>query len=199
MKRIALFFLIAITGISVHAVNSLSDRDEIVWFGLDYSLVRFIGFSDQFSDLENIRERYFRSWNELILMESDKYDLKGAFGVREVSYDVERAITRSQERDMDGILQSSSYRIEESQVTGMIGAYTDPSDNRIGALMVMETLNKIEEEVTLWLVTFEISSGEVLHIRRFVEEPGGFGFRNYWARGYYNVIKNLKNSPLKPL
>lgn len=181
------------------ATGLRSDVDEVVWFGLDYSLVRFIGFSDQFSDLPKIRDQFFRSWNELILAESEKYDLKGAFGVRKVTYEIDHALERSQEIDVDQVLQSKSYRIDEDQVRSVVSDYTDPSDGRVGSLLVMETLNKIDEEQTMWLVFFEISSGEVLYIGRHVEKPGGFGFRNYWARGYYNLIIGLKDSYRKPI
>jgi hypothetical protein len=181
------------------ALGHKADVDEVVWFGLDYSLVRFIGFSDQFSDLPKIRETYFRSWNELILSESEKYDLEGAFGVSRVTYEIDHAIARSQEVNLDQILQSKAYGIDEGQVRKVVKDYTDPSDDRVGSLLVMETLNKIDEEQSMWLVFFRISSGETLYIERHVEKPGGFGFRNYWARGYYNLIKNLKDSNRKPV
>ena len=38
-----------------------SSVNELVWFGIDYSLVKFIGVSDDFSDLRDIQERIFRS------------------------------------------------------------------------------------------------------------------------------------------
>jgi hypothetical protein len=168
MKRLSFLILLGSIGFLGYAGNCSAAPDEIVWFGIDYTLVKFIGVSDQFSDLREIQEHYFRSWNELVVVESEKYDIKGAFGVRDVTYQMEKSISRSEKRDMGGIV-------------------------------FMETLNKIDEEVTMWLVCFKISTGDVLYIRRFVEKPGGFGFRNYWARGYYNVIKGLKESSLKPL
>jgi hypothetical protein len=199
MKRLSFLILLGSIGFLGYAGNCSAAPDEIVWFGIDYTLVKFIGVSDQFSDLREIQEHYFRSWNELVVVESEKYDIKGAFGVRDVTYQMEKSISRSEKRDMGGIVQIGSYRVDESQVVALISEYTDPSDQRFGAIFFMETLNKIDEEVTMWLVCFKISTGDVLYIRRFVEKPGGFGFRNYWARGYYNVIKGLKESSLKPL
>lgn len=171
-----------------------ASQDEIVWFGLDYTQVRFIGGHSAFSDLQNIQEHYFRSWNELIMMESDKYDLKAAFGVRKVTYEMEYAITQSMQRDMGNIRQLDSYNIDEDIVADVVWKYTDTSDGRTGALFVMETLNKIEEESTMWLAVFNISTGEIYHLRRYAGKPGGFGFRNYWARSYYNILKSLRLS-----
>jgi hypothetical protein len=201
MKKIGLCIMILLgtVGIFGHAQGNNSTQDEITWFGLDYSLVKFIGFSSDFSDLENIRGHYFRSWNELIQMESDKYDIRGALGVREVSYEMEIAIARSEQRDMGDIIQTDSYSIDSRQLASVITTYTNHSMDRIGALIVMETLNKIQEESTMWLAVFNISTGEILHIKRYSGKPGGFGFRNYWARSYYNVLKSLKESPRKPI
>ena len=201
MKKIGfcIMILLGSTGIFGHAPGNHSAQDEVTWFGLDYSLVKFIGFSSDFSDLENIRGHYFRSWNELIQMESNKYDICGALGVREVSYKMEVAIARSEQRDMGNILQTESYSIDSRQLASVVAAYTNTSEVRTGALFVMETLNKIQEESTMWLAVFNISTGEILHIKRYSGKPGGFGFRNYWARSYYNVLKSLKESPSKPL
>ena len=49
--------------------------DEVVWYGLDYSLVKFIGMSQDFNDIDRIQSFFFRNWNELILTETKKYDL----------------------------------------------------------------------------------------------------------------------------
>jgi hypothetical protein len=200
MKKIGLCIMILLgsMGIFGHAPGNNSAQEEITWFGLDYSLVKFIGLSSDFSDLENIRTHYFRSWNELIQMESDKYDIRGAFGVSEVSYEMEFAIARSEKRDMGDILQTDSYIIDSRQLASVITTYTNHSVDRVGALFIMETLNKIQEESTMWLAVFNIATGEIIHIKRYTGKPGGFGFRNYWARSYYNVLKSLKESPRKP-
>jgi len=194
MKTFLAVLFMGSMGLIGQSAGSPASQDEIVWFGLDYTQVRFIGSHSAFSDLQNIREHYFRSWNELIKMESKKYNLKSAFGVRKVIYEMEYAITQSMQRDMDNIRQLDSYSIDEDRVADVVWKYTDTSDGRTGALFVMETLNKMEEKSTMWLAVFNISTGEIYHLRRYTGKPGGFGFRNYWARCYYNVLKSLRLS-----
>lgn len=172
-----------------------SSVDELVWFGLDYSLVKFIGVRDDFSDLRDIQERIFRSWNELFLAEKDKYNVQSAFGVNRVDFQMEFAIKQSENRDMEGILQTGGYSIDKDQVAEVVLKYTDTSDDRIGALFVMETLNKLDQVSTMWVAVFNISTGEMIRLERFAGKPGGFGFRNYWARGYYNVLNNIRTLP----
>ncbi len=197
MNKLAILFLMGSLSFTSRAGEPLYSSNELVWFGIDYTLVQFIGSRDQFNDLPKIRENYFRSWNELIMIEKDKYDLMTAFSVTKISYEMENTIRRSQERDMDGIVQTGSYSIEEDRVKGVVRLNTDPSVNRVGAMLVMETLNKLEQKSTMWLAVFNIASGEILYMKRYSGAVSGFGFRNYWARSYYNVISNLRVTPRK--
>jgi hypothetical protein len=165
--------------------------DEVIWFGLDYTQVKFIGASDQFNDLEAIQHNYFRSWNELIVNESSKYDLKRAFKITNLIYALDSAIARSERRDMKDIVQMNKYELSENQVAEIVNAYADPAISKVGAIFVMETLNKLAVEETMWLAFFQVSTGQVFHTERLIGLPKGFGFRNYWAGGYYRAITEL--------
>ncbi len=198
MKKLALFILIGNLWFSCHAAGPFQVTDELVWFGIDYTLVKFIGTPDQFSDLPKIQSYYFRSWNELILTEKDKYDLNSAFSMATIHYNMENTILRSEQRVMDGIVQHNAYTIDEDQVKSVVSLNLDPSVNQVGAIFVMETLNKTEEISTMWLAVFDIASGEILYMRRYSGAVGGFGFRNYYAKSYYNVIQNLRVVPRNP-
>jgi len=179
--------------------GSSASPDGIVWFGLDYSLVKFIGLSQDFSDMDRIQNYYFRNWNELILAESKKYNLRAAFGVDHVDYQMEKAIISSEERSMEGILQMVPYSIPESEVVELVQAYKDPAVQKNGCIFIMETLNKKEQKATIWVVFFKVSTGDPLSVRHYITSPAGFGFRNYWARPYYNVIRSLSRSSRKPI
>jgi len=171
--------------------ESKADFDEVIWFGLDYTQVKFIGASDQFNDLVAIQHNYFRSWNELIVTESSKYDLKQAFKVTNLIYALDSAIARSERRDMKDIVQTNKHELSENQVAEIVKAYADPAISNVGAIFVMETLNKAAVNETMWVTFFHVSTGEVFYTERLIGKPKGMGFRNYWAGGYYSVIKEL--------
>ena len=116
-----------------------------------------------------------------------------------IDYTIDKAIERSETRSIDGILQLKPYSIPEAQLRELVQAYTDPSLQKTGAVFVMETLNKREQKATMWVVFFDISSGNTLSVRHYITSPAGFGFRNYWARPYYNVIRSLGKSSRKPI
>jgi len=193
-----LFIMAGVLCLPLVANNSSQGSNELVWCGIDYTLVKFIGSADQFNDLPKIQSYYFRAWNEIVQAESGKYDLNKAFSVATVHYNMEKTILRSQERDMNGILQFGPYSIDEEQVKSVVMLNTDPSTDKLGAMFVMETLNKTEAISTMWLAVFNLASGEILYLKRYIGAVGGFGFRNYYARSLYNVIKNLKMTPRNP-
>lgn len=198
MKKILILTMAVLLSFPGWATDPAQGSDELVWCGIDYTLVKFIGSSDQFADLPKIQNTYFRSWNELIQVESDKYDLNKAFSVATVHYNMENTIIRSQERDMSGIVQLDSYTIDEEQVKSVVARNVDPAIDQVGAMFIMETLNKVQQVSTMWLAVFNVASGEILYMRRYSGGVGGFGFRNYYARSHYNVIKNLQMSPRNP-
>lgn len=178
--------------------NAPRNANELVWCGIDYTLVKFIGSQEQFNDIPKIQSYYFRAWNDLIQAESNKYDLNKAFSVATVTYNMENTIIRSEGRDMTGIVQFEDYTIDEEQVKSVVRQNIDPTMDKLGAMFVMETLNKIQGVSTMWLAVFNVASGEILYMRRYSGAVGGFGFRNYYARSHYNVIKNLQMSPRNP-
>jgi len=174
--------------------------ESLTWFGLDYTQVKFIGSSSDFSDLNNIQNSIFAAWNGLFLSEQSKYDLRAAFGVPEVSYEMDRAIERSSNRNMDNIVQTGPWELGKEELAQVMKAYIDKSggEDRVGAMFIMETLNKLDKRSTMWLVVFNVGTGKIHHLKRYSGAPGGFGFRNYWARSYYNVLNQLAANPRKP-
>ena len=198
MRKSIIFMLAVVVCLPAMATEPAQDVNELVWFGIDYSLVKFIGTPEQFTDIPKIKSYYFRSWNDLMLAEKSKYDLNTAFSVSTIHYNMENSCARSEQRSMDGIVQPGPYTIDEEQVKSVVETNIDPSVNMVGAMFVMETLNKLEGVSTMWLAVFNVASGEILYMRRYSGAVGGFGFRNYYARSYYNVIKNLKMTPRNP-
>ena len=200
MKRLVLILFLGslvLTGKAETPV-ALAQPDEIIWFGIDYTYVKFIGNHGQFADLDKIRELYFRSWNELVMLEREKYDLNKAFLVPKITYDMDATIHRSQQIDMDNIVQTGPWSIGKVDVESVVRQTVDASSDKVGAMFVMETLNKMQEVSTMWLAVFKVNTGEILYMERYTGAVGGFGFRNYYARSYYNIIRNLRVSPRAP-
>ena len=56
----------------------------------------------------------------------------------------------------------------------------------------MESFNKPKRIGTMWVTFFDIASKTVLLTEKMSGKAGGAGFRNYWARAYYNVMDKIQ-------
>ncbi|MEI6311481.1 MAG: hypothetical protein WCP57_04385 [Bacteroidota bacterium] len=70
MKKIILFICI----LSASFISVAQNNDAVVWFGVDFTQARLIGY-EGFTDVQKIKDYYFNEWNNVIVTESDKYNI----------------------------------------------------------------------------------------------------------------------------
>lgn len=174
--------------IKSQTVENVFVDKEIVWFGLDFSQSKMIGH-DGFSNPDQIVDKLFRSWNNLVLREQNKYDIKKHFRKRKVDYDLSIVTERSEDVDPDDLVLDSweTHELPEDKVQQIISEY-DTDKSGIGLVFIIESFNKTEETGTMYVTFFDIASKEILFKEKMSGETGGFGLRNHWARTFYNVI-----------
>jgi hypothetical protein len=51
-------------------------------------------------------------------------------------------------------------------------------------------MSKSREEASGWITFVDMGSKTVLRTFRETGKPGGFGFRNYWAKAFLNILKD---------
>jgi hypothetical protein len=168
---------------------------EITWMGLDFSMIKLIG-PEGFTNPIDIVNNQFWAMNNLILNEPDKYDIKKYFFKQSVAIDLSTIRERNTIPDPNEIVlpSGSSYSINVSHVQDAISQYNPEEFEGIGLVFIMETFNKDLETGTMWVTFFDIGSREVLLTDRMSGKAGGFGFRNYWAKTFYNVMKEVEKS-----
>src|SRR5690554_3039766 len=91
-KPLITFFILLFSVVSnAQTASDLfkSDGPQIIWLGVDYSNVKLIGDFSEFgtSGIKNtveIRDKFFPSWNNLILAEPKKYDIAGMLNKSDV-------------------------------------------------------------------------------------------------------------------
>ena len=175
--------------------SDIFDAPEITWFGLDFSMVRLIG-PDGFTDPRAIKEIYFMDMNNLIRLEPEKYDLKKVFYKNQVPIDLSVIKVRNQLPDVEEMVVASGtvYNLEEKTIRDMVKAYVPETQTGVGVVFIMESFNKEEEKGHIWVTFFDIATREVLLMDKMSGAAGGFGWRNYWARTYYNVLKEIEKT-----
>jgi len=168
---------------------------EITWMGLDFSMIKLIG-PEGFTNPIDIVNNQFWAMNNLILNEPDKYDIKKYFFKQSVAIDLSTIRERNSIPAPNEIVlpTGSSYSINVSHVQDAVSQYVPEEFEGIGLVFIMETFNKDLETGTMWVTFFDIGSREVLLTDRISGKAGGFGFRNYWAKTFYNVMKEVEKS-----
>jgi hypothetical protein len=58
----------------------------------------------------------------------------------------------------------------------------------------MEKFVKLEEAGYMWVVFFDLSNKNILLMENMTGKAGGFGWRNYWARSFYTVLKEIEKT-----
>ncbi len=193
MKKIVLLFIVAFA-FSFAAQSQYTKADvfkvsEITFYGLDFSNVRLVG-SEGFTDPYAIKNQFFKSWNNLFIAEPDKYNLAEVFGKSNVTINLDIVTERNEMPDPGELVIDEPYSFGEEVVSDIIAEY-DTGEEGIGLVFIIESFNKIDEMGYMWVTFFDMSTGEVLFAKHMAGDAGGFGLRNYWAKSYYNVMKDI--------
>lgn len=192
-KFIFLFAAFSLLTTNLLTAQVRNSDSEITWYGLDFTEAKLIG-SEGFSDPEAIQSSFFKKWNNLLIMEKEKYDIKKFFDKEKVNYDVDLAIERNNTVDPETLVIDKSHKVDRSTVENIVQQYKSADKNGLGLLFVIESFNKTESKGYMWVTSFDIKTGQVIKSVRMEGKSGGFGLRNYWAKSIFNVMKSSKKN-----
>jgi len=170
-----------------------SSKTPITYVGLDFSRVQLVG-SSGFNDPVAIKQEYFDKWNDLVLTEFDKYDLRRAFVKEQVDFDTDIVRILNEEVDAANlVINKSATPLTRTDLDMMVGRYDFRNvQNNIAAVFVVESFDKIAEKGTFHLVFVNTKTNQIIFTDKVVGEPRGFGFRNYWAGALYDAIEQIR-------
>ncbi len=195
--------LIAKMGISQTTHDLFYSNDiKISWLGVDYSHVKLIGdFSQIYGAGEKsssqIKDVYFVAWNDLILDEREKYDIKGMLNREEIFYDVDMISKINSETETDDLESLNIPHYTDKDIEGFVSTYPVEGKTGIGVLFLAECLNKSSQIAYYHFVALDMQTGKIIFQERLQGTPSGFGLRNYWAGSIYNVIKDIDRKKYK--
>lgn len=177
-------------------LEKVKSVDKLVWFGIDYTQVQCIEDAEGggFTNPNDIVNRMFRSWNGLFITEGDKYDLQKAFDKKTVKFNNESVDQLNEDVEPGSLIVDEPKDFSESQLASMIKKYESNQYEGVGLVFIAEQLNKAKEIGVYHIVFFDIASRNILVSKKMSGEAGGFGFRNYWAASYYEVLKKCKKT-----
>jgi hypothetical protein len=193
-----LLLLITVMGNAQTAKDLFNPSNvKISWLGIDFSHVKVIGDFSQFSgagetSTVQIRDVYFPAWNNLILAEPEKYDIKGMLRKGDIFNDIDMLMILNSTTAIENMESYNTPNYTDKDIEGFVSAYNTQDKEGIGILFLAEDLNKSANEAHFHFIAINMKTKEILVHERLRGEPKGFGLRNYWAGSMYAIIKEIK-------
>jgi len=202
MRSLSIVFTLVFMSLIVNA-QTVEDfftnkETKVTWLGIDYSHVKLIGSFAQFDsagekDYDYIKDKYFPSWNYLILNERKKFDVKGMIRRKTIEYDIDMINEINDKIDADKLRATKHPNYTLEDIESFVSDYEIKNKEGIGVLFVAEVLDKNEKRAYYNFVVINMETNKVL-VRELVSGTvGGIGIRNYWARSIYESIKEIKS------
>jgi len=207
MKNLKFTWLIAfvLIGLSLQSASAqtkadiFNDSTPITWLGLDFSQTKFIGTASLYANGGAMTNAQFRevlvpSWNELFINEQKKYDVAKALHRTSVKYAIdvaEKANNALTAKEFFSNNVDDFKKITEANITEAVKNYDFKNNEGIGLLFFVEGMSKGLEKAGVWVTFVDMKAKTVLFTAYETAKPGGFGIRNYWAKPFYTILKDM--------
>lgn len=201
MKKYLLFAMLLLAAAGAFAQKTKMDKSQsLTWLGVDYSQLRFIGTAAQWKDAgdisnEKLSGTYFKAWNDLVVNEPDKYNIKKATGFSEVVLAPEVAeAVNNKNRKANYFTEDGNLfqRLTEADIQKQVKQYNYGSRSGTGLVFIVEGMDKGREAASVWVAFVDMKTKQLLAAKQYNSKAGGFGFRNYWAAVIKSTLKNMK-------
>lgn len=201
MKKMFFFALLLISGACVpfSSVQAQSAADffntqtgNVTWLGIDFTEMRLFG--DLEASGSDIKEKYFTGINSVVVTETEKYNISKTFRKSPLAQNLKYVMEANAQADPDKIKTFNSAdmsRMDEKAVQQVVSRYKFSNEKGYGILFIAEGFNKSETTAYYWVTILDMSNGNVLFTKRVSGKAMGFGFRNFWARSVYEILKDI--------
>jgi hypothetical protein len=166
----------------------LPEKNTFYWLGVDYSHVKM----QVELEPEVVKNQYFAAWNKLLLDEADKYNFKRMLKLKAIQNDISVITSINAQVNTSDMKATSAPDYSIGAITSFVNSYPSFGLNGIGIVFIAEFLNKQQKEGYYHVVAFNLANNEVLLVEKMRGEPGGAGFRNYWAGSILAVIEQFE-------
>lgn len=178
-----------------------STNYNYTYLGIDYSHAKFEGTFTQFSDagykgVSTIKNQYFKSWNNVVVAEHDKYSFETALRKEYITYNLDDIFQINAGTVVEN-MEGSRIKFSKEDIQLFINESEYSITEGIGILFIAEYLDKNRTDACFHFVMVNMSSKNILIHERMTNAPGGFGLRNYWIRPIYLSIRDIRNNLYK--
>ncbi len=179
----------------------------VTFLGLDFTQSRFIGTASQYRDAGDVtnnamKEKYIPAWNEMFVSANEQKNFKVADAIdrTEVDYAIAvagKANAAISKKDFFSEDMKDFPQLDQPAIKELIRKYDYQGKSGLGMLILVEGMRKGEEKgdpsyAKVVVAFIDMGKKELLMAKRVEGKAGGFGFRNFWAGSWKNVLKNMK-------
>lgn len=172
-----------------------------VYLGIDFTKARLI--NSLTANPIDIKNRIYRSINDVVVNEPKKFDFTGAFHKTSISTDLTAVHARNEKLNAEEIVSTKSEdfnRLKESDMTAIAKNLSISGKKGTGILFVFEAMKNVEKSddwAAVWTVLVDLQTKKVLLTERFEVKAKGFGFRNIWASAIKAVLDEIEKIKYK--
>ena len=189
MKKVASLAVVLLMALGAAAQpQRIREASSLNYYGIDFSSAKVIANESAYDFID-----VFRRINQLVVVESEKYDLKKAF--RKEIGKVDLSVVGALNEMIDpGTLKEYGgiYRLSPETIAGKVAEYRIPDKEGIGVVLIAEQLDKSSGAATYHVVFFDLATREIVLSKWVAGKAGGFGLRNYWAGSVYRVLSKWR-------
>jgi hypothetical protein len=186
--------------LTIHPASAQTGSGDITWLGLDFSQARFIGPASQFKDAGEItndefRDKYTVAWNQLYIDEQKKFNVAEMVRQPSVKYalEVTAKANGNIKKDFFNSSPNDFKTLDEKKIADLVKGYNFQGKTGNGVLFFVEGMSKGLGEAGAWVTLVDMQTKKVIFTTYKTGKAGGFGFRNYWAKSFYNIMKEAKS------
>ena len=190
-------FALFVNNLSAQTLKDVFTNSEtpLFYLGIDFTQARLI--DDATANEIDIRDRQFTAINDIIVNEPKKYDLAEAFHKSYIDHDLGLVAKRNEKANAEAIKSSNTadfHRFKEDDVNKLVSGFDFGGKSGIGLLFVVEAMSKSQKAAAIWVTLVDMKTKKVLMTGRMegkLSKLGGFGFKNYWAAAFKDVIDDI--------
>lgn len=179
----------------------LSGHADITYLGLDFSQTKFIGDATNFEEAgavtnNDFRDKYIPGWAALFIDEQKKYDVAKLIDYKnDIPYDLDvttKANGLLGKKDFFSSNPSDFKTLTDDKISTIVKKYNFQGKKGVGLIVFIEGMNKGQKQAGGWVTFVDMVSKKVLLTVYETGKPEGFGFKNYWAKAFLNILKAAK-------
>ena len=171
-------------GLFAQTINSvLKPSDKVVYYGIDMSASKLIG--DRSSPEAVFVSTVMPGMNYTVISQPEKFDFQKYFNISSLTEAIASTDKVNSTVEIDNFYSNeASYnpQWDEKQLAKHIAKLSKVDKGNKGFVFIVESMNKLTEKSAVWIVVFDNKTSEILYSKRYLNDVGGFGQKNYYLK-----------------